>query len=223
MKFKLLVITVAGFLLLTACNLGKAPEPTQDVNAIYTTVAQTTMAQFNAQQTQTAQAVPPASPTAQATFTPLPTFPVIGGTTPLATFPSLGTTPIASPVLSGGATGGSTAVGCNDAAYVNETKPYDNTEITAGKDFTKGWQLQNTGTCAWGEGYSFAFFSGDQMNGTDVYIGKNDAVTDPGHSNSFIVHLQAPKDSGTYKGVWRMKDDQGNFFGAFPYVLIVVK
>lgn len=222
MKFNLLAITISGVFLLTACNLGKSPEPTQDVNAIYTNVAQTTMAQFSAQQTQTAQAVPPASPTAQATFTPLPTFPVLGGTTPLAASPGIGVTPLASPIPSGG-TGGSTAVGCNDAAYVNETKPFDNAEITAGKNFTKGWQLQNTGTCAWDEGYSFAFFSGDQMGGADVYIGKNDAATDPGHSNTFIVKLQAPKDPGTYKGVWRMKDDQGNFFGAYPYVLIVVK
>ena len=50
---------------LTSCNIGKAPEPTQDVNAIYTSAAGTMVAQLNDQQTQTAQAIPPLPPTRQ--------------------------------------------------------------------------------------------------------------------------------------------------------------
>lgn len=221
MKFNLLVIAMSGTFLLAACNLGKSPEPTQDVNAIYTSVAETTMAQFNVQQTQTAQAVPSATATAPATFTPLPTFPVLSGVTPLATFPSGGTTPIASPVLGGG-TGGSTAVGCNDSAFVAETIP-DGTTFSPGKNFTKTWQLQNTGTCAWDQGYAFTFVDGDHMSGADVTFKKSGDTTDPGHSQSFNIPLVAPSQAGEYKGYWQMQDDQGIAFGSRVWVDIVVK
>ena len=60
-----------------SCNIGKAPEPTPDVNAIYTQAAQTSVAGFNADQTQTAEAVPTATATVQAAA-PLPTFAISG-------------------------------------------------------------------------------------------------------------------------------------------------
>ena len=74
-------------LALTACNIGRSPEPTPDVNALYTAAAETLIAQFNEQQTQTAQAVTPtpqASPTPLASPSPLPTF-ALPGLTPLGT------------------------------------------------------------------------------------------------------------------------------------------
>ena len=114
------------------------------------------------------------------------------------------------------------AVGCDNAAYIGETKPYDKTKLDAGKDFDKGWELENTGTCTWGTGYSFAFSSGDDMQCTSVVYKANDTETDPGHSNTFIVHCTAPTTSGEYKSVFQMKNAQGTAFGAFPYVDIIV-
>ena len=64
-------------LTLSACNIGATPAPTMDVNAIYTSAAETLVAQFSGQMTQTAQAVPPTAlptNTPQATFTLLPTW-----------------------------------------------------------------------------------------------------------------------------------------------------
>jgi hypothetical protein len=29
--------------------------------------------------------------------------------------------------------------------------------VRAGREFTKAWEIKNTGTCAWDEGYVFAF------------------------------------------------------------------
>ena len=77
------VLFMAGAL--TSCNLGKAPEPTADVNAIYTSAAQTMIAALNVQQTQTAEAVTPtsqASATAPASLTPLATIPISTGSVP---------------------------------------------------------------------------------------------------------------------------------------------
>ena len=209
---------------LASCNIGKAPEPTQDINAIYTSAAGTMIAQLNDQQTQTAQAAPPtsiASPTPLDTFTPLPTLAGAGGVTPfILNTPGGLLTPVATKVPAGSGAGG-LAVGCNNAVFVGETIP-DGTIIQPAKKFTKTWQLQNTGTCTWDEGYSFAFKSGEQMQGENVIINQSDEFTAPGHSQSFNIHMWAPDAHGEYIGYWQMKDDHGNWFGSLVSVDIQV-
>lgn len=215
---------------LTSCNLGKAPEPTPDVNAIYTSAAQTMVAGLSAQQTQTAAAVPPtpvASPTLAASFTPLATFPIGTGVIPFGTPFALGTpftlstpgTPLAT--LPSGTGVYSMPVGCADATYIGETAPYDKTVLTPGERFTKGWSFQNTGTCNWDGGFAFAFKSGDQMQGENVLITDAD-TTQPGHSQAFVIHMQAPRASGEYKGFWQMKSDSGQWFGSLVFVDIII-
>ncbi len=210
---------------LTACNLARASGPTPDVNALYTDAASTLIAQFNDQQTQTAAAASPTpavSPTPLATFAPLPTLPL--GLTPFGTFtfttPGAGLTPL--PTLPQGTGVYSYPVGCNDAQYIGETKPLDGAQMDPLQLFKKGWSMQNVGTCTWDEGYSFSFKSGDQMQGEDQKIINTDQFTQPGHSQAFVVHFQAPKAPGTYKGFWQMKDDKGAWFGSLVYVEIVV-
>jgi Ig-like domain from next to BRCA1 gene len=203
---------------LTACNIGSTPQPTVDVNAIFTAAAATMDAQLNDQATQTAAAV---SPTPAATFTALPTFPVIPLGTPFSTSAPGGS--VLPTTSTGGSTLGSTAVGCDDATYISETKPDDGTQETAGQAFTKGWSLQNTGTCTWNTGYTFAFITGDQMEGKDILISKDSDFTDPGHSQTFIVKLTAPATAGEYKGYWQMKNATGVEFGSRVWVDIVVK
>ncbi len=213
---------------LTSCNIGKAPEPTQDVNAIYTSAAGTMIAQLNDQQTQTAQAAPPtaaASPTPLDTMTPLPTLANLAGVTPFGTAFVLGTpggllTPLATVAPAGSGSNG-LAVGCNNAAFVAETIP-DGTIIQPSKKFVKTWQFQNIGTCTWDEGYSFDFKSGEQMQGENVRITQSSDFTAPGHSISFNIHMWAPSGHGEYKGYWQMKDDAGNWFGSLVSVDIQV-
>jgi Ig-like domain from next to BRCA1 gene len=221
MVFKKLIWAGIALLLvaaLTSCTIGSTPEPTTDVSAIFTFAAQTMDAQLSNQGTQTAQA---ASPTPLVTYTPLPTFPVIPLGTPFSiSTPGGAALPTNS---TGDSTLGSTAVGCDNSTYLSETTPNDGTQITAGDTFTKGWSLQNSGTCAWNSGYSFAFITGDQMGGKDIVLSKDADFTDPGHSQTFIVKLQAPATAGTYKGYWQMKNATGVEFGSRVWVDIVVK
>ena len=210
------VATVLMAIALTSCNIGATPAPTIDANAIYTSAAQTLAAGMSAGMTQTAQAV---TPTSAESPTPLATFSIATGSSPFGT-PLAGGTPLPAGTQAGG--GASGAVGCNNAIYLSETAPTDKTNVTAGKSFTKGWSMQNTGTCAWGEGYSWAFVSGEQMGGKDISITAKDTATSPGHSNTFIVKLTAPTTAGEYKGFWRMKAPDGTFFGDMPWVDIVV-
>jgi hypothetical protein len=208
----------------SACNLGKSAEPTPDVSALYTVAAETLIAQSGLGETQTAAAASPtASPTVLASLTALPTFAVGAGLTPLGTFtintPIPGLTPL--PTQSAGSSTGGFAVGCNNAVYLGQTIA-DKTVMDGQKQFKNGWSLQNTGTCAWDQGYSFAFKSGEQMSGEDVNIVSSDQTTEPGHSQAFVVHLQAPKAKGEYIGYWQMKSDAGEWFGSLVSIDIIV-
>jgi hypothetical protein len=216
-KFTWAITALSLAAALSSCNIGSTPAPTLDVNAIFTFAAATMNAQLNDQGTQTAQA---ASPTPAATLTPLPTFPVIPLGTPFSTAIPGGA---ALPTASTGGGLGSTAVGCDNATYLSETKPNDGTQITAGDTYTKGWSLQNTGTCTWNAGYTFAYVTGDQMGGKDIVLSKDADFTDPGHSQTFIIKLQAPASAGEYKGYWQMKNAKGTPFGSRVWVDIVVK
>jgi hypothetical protein len=237
MQFKRLVWASTAVFVCTAlvsCG-GKQAEPTPDVNAIYTSAAHTMVAGISAQETKTAQAVSPtpkSSPTPLASLAALPTLAIGTGSVPFGTLPVIFGTPGGLPTSSlpglptlpaGGNTGGgNTAVGCDNSAFASETKPLDKAQISAGTDFTKGWEMTNNGTCTWGEGYSWSFVSGDNMSCNNVIYKANDATTAPGHSNSFIVHCTAPDKSGEYKGLWQMKNAQGTPFGVIPWVDIVV-
>jgi hypothetical protein len=234
MQLKRLVWATAAVLVataLTSCNIGKASEPTPDVNAIYTSAAQTMIAGLGAQQTQTAQAASPTpltSPTPLASFTPLATFPIgtpftFGTPFTLGT-PAAGLTPL--PTARPAGTGVySFPVGCDDAMFVGETDPKDGTRMDSGKVFDKGWSMMNVGTCKWTKGYSFNFKSGDELHAqqTAVVIKNDSDSTASGHSQAFVVTMMAPFKPGEYKGYWQMKNASGVWFGSIVSVDIVVK
>lgn len=240
-----LLILLTATLTLAACNVGSTPAPTIDANAISTAALGTAMAQISAQQTMTALAAPSATslptnaPVSLATVAlpttsgalpttnaggalPTVSFNTTPNITPLAGFTSVVGSPIA-PTSAGGI--GNTAAGCNDGAFVSETLP-DKSVVGAGKNFTKAWEIKNTGTCAWDEGYVFEFqanLSDSEIDGYNIVIDKSDEFTKPNHSQSFIVKLTAPTTAGEYKGYWKLKADDGTYFGPLVYFDIVVK
>lgn len=251
MRSNFFVSLLAGAALtLTSCNIGTSAQPTVDVNALNTAIVETTVAQLSVQFTQTSQAAPAdtntpeptntaaslpslptidlsGAPTATIDVAALPTFSFVNTPVTSVSTPLPGITPLVTPIatLASGAGQPSTANGCNDAQYISDT-PEDGTVVTAGDKFTHAWQLQNTGTCNWDEGYTFAFLpdvSSSAIIGYDITIKATDTVTEPGHSQSFVVKLTAPTAAGEYKAYWRMKDDAGNFFGSRVYLDIVVK
>lgn len=236
---QILFILFTAVLTLTSCNRGATPAPTADISAINTAAFSTAAAQISAGQTQAALAAPSATPSPSNATGPVATVGVPGSGTTLPTanagiptfsFNSTATTPLAgfTPLATIAATSagiGSTASGCNDALFVDETLP-DKSVIDAGEDFDKAWELKNTGTCTWDKGYVFAFqsnLSSSEIKGYDIVIKSSDEATEPGNSQSFIVKLTAPTTAGEYKGYWKMKDNSGNYFGPLVFLDIVVK
>ncbi len=105
----------------------------------------------------------------------------------------------------------------SDAAFVADVTVPDGTVFKPGGRIDKVWRLRNSGTCPWGEGYTWVFIAGDQMGAS-----KTQAVpaTEPGDTADIRVSMYAPDVSGTYRGLWRMKDPGGRFLG--PRVSVVI-
>jgi len=203
----------------SACNMGAASTPTPDLGEIQTQAVVLVSTQRALQLTQTALA---ASPTPLPSFTPLATstpggFATLGATTgtPFA-FNTPGALPLGT---------ASTANGCNDGAYVGETGPADKTVVEGGKEFTKAFTIDNTGTCAWAQGYVFDFLqevSTPGLNGKDI-VYQADEKTEPGHGNSFVERLTPPASAGEYWWYFKLKDASGNYFGPRVYAVVVVE
>lgn len=231
------ILTAALFL--ASCGVAATPEPTADANAISTAAAETVMAQLSIQFTQTALAAP--SPTVAPTNTPasLPTFslptagaaasPTAGtGALPTVSFnttPLAGVTQLASPIVAPPVA--ATAVlgdACNNAIYIADLTIPDGTVLKPGEDFKKVWQIRNTGSCTWDEGYALVFIGGDtSIDPVNYEIKIKADFIDPGEDADFDIPLTAPLKEGTYQGSWRMRNDQGVFFGETVTVVFEVK
>jgi hypothetical protein len=230
-KIQWLVVYTMLAIILSSCNLGATPAPTQDIAAIQTEA-------FNQVLTQVALASSPTPlPTNTAlpvTLTPLvpPTFaPVGGGTVTPFPFntpgPGLGLTPLASPVptLGGVVPTITTKNGCNDGVFTSESAPYDGAILSSGQTYEKSFAFLNTGSCAWDEGYAFVFqpaFSSPDFPGYDIVIRKEEDFTAPQKGITFIIKLNAGHVPGVHIGAWKMRDDGGNYFGSMVWIKYVI-
>lgn len=107
----------------------------------------------------------------------------------------------------------------NNAGFVADVSIPDGTVFTQGAVFTKVWRVQNSGTCSWDESYSLVFLSGSRMSESAVYPVP---PTAPGDTADLAVPMAAPSQYGSFKGTWRIRDGNGQFFGTTVTVLIAV-
>ena len=104
-------------------------------------------------------------------------------------------------------------------AYVADVTVPDGQSFSPGSAFTKTWRIRNTGNCAWGTNFVWAFASGSQMSGANRYLPK---VVNPGDTVDISVDLIAPTSGGTYQGNWQLKTPDGYNIGPSIWVQIVV-
>lgn len=100
---------------------------------------------------------------------------------------------------------------CNLASFVSDVTVPDNTNINVNAGFIKTWRLRNVGSCTWTSGYQIIFDSGDQMSGPASQQLINGTVP-PGSTVDVSVNLTAPASAGTYKGNWKLRDQNGAVF-----------
>jgi hypothetical protein len=239
-----LVLAIAASLI-TACSGGAAAEPTVDVGAINTAAVETAMGQLSAQFTQTALVAPTATTLPTNTAISLPTFalpgdatvsPVAGGALPTVSFNSTPVTPQAQttalpgftalPTAGGVAAGPTTSMGdaCNNSQFISDVTIPDGTTLDPGVNFQKVWQVKNTGSCTWDEGYALVYIGGSNPN-LDPYnfeFKKSSDFVAGGATVDLALNLTTPCTPGEYQGSWRMRNDQGAYFGTFLTVIVKV-
>jgi hypothetical protein len=232
---RILLTVLTAALILASCNVGAAPSPTLDVNAINTAIVGTTVAQFSAQFTQTALAAPTNTPpptnTPQefATFAPpsldtgsaLPTLSIEATSTG-----GFGPTPLPAFTQPAG-TAATQALGdaCHNSAFEGDITIPDGTVLKGGEDFQKIWKLRNTGSCTWDEGYALVYIGGSSPD-LDPYTFNFENSKDfvaGGAAINIAINLTAPCAVGKYEGHWRMRNDSNYYFGTILSVYIEVQ
>jgi hypothetical protein len=187
-----------GFVLLAACNFPQAEgTAVSGPDLVLTFAAETVQAQLTL-----------AATGLQPTLTPgLP------GTTPTSISP--GETPTTSPGTEETPTPGTgtpAADVCDRGEFVRDITYPDNTTVEPGEQFTKTWELRNTGTCTWNSNYSIVFDHGEAMGGPASAPLTTGTVA-PDEEVEVSVTLVAPEEEGTYQGYWMLRNQAGQIFG----------
>jgi hypothetical protein len=94
----------------------------------------------------------------------------------------------------------------NRYAFVSDVTVPDGTMVSGGEAFVKTWRVTNTGTCAWGAGYTLAFVRGQTMAASSSIALPR---TEPGATVDLSVSMTAPAASGTYQSFWTLKNPGG--------------
>ena len=97
----------------------------------------------------------------------------------------------------------------NQGSFVGDITIPDKTILTPGFAFVKTWRIKNTGTCAWGTGYSLVPLGGSLMGGVTTGIGK---TVFSGETVDLTVNLVAPDGPQLYRGEWGMQNAKGEIF-----------
>ena len=109
---------------------------------------------------------------------------------------------------------------CYRLKFLQDVTIPDNTIMTPAQVFTKTWQVQNTGLCAWRAGFQLVLIGGLAMGGSPYML---PASANPGAKLELSIKMVAPTNqTGILQGTWRMTDDGGNQFGDALTVVIVV-
>jgi long-subunit fatty acid transport protein len=224
----ILLIILTAVLLLTSCNVGAAPAPTIDVNALSTALVGTTVAQLSVQLTQTALAAPTNTATPTATVTtlatsPLPTFSFVNTPVPGANTPVTGLTPVV--VLPTPQATAALGDACNNNVFEGDVTIPDGTILKPGINFVKQWAIRNTGNCTWDDGYALIYIAGTtpDLDPRNFQFKKPEDFVSPGESINIGIPLTTPCKPGKYEGHWRMQSDSGYYFGTILSVYVEVK
>jgi len=100
---------------------------------------------------------------------------------------------------------------CYRAELVSHVTVPDGTEIPAGTDFVKTWQLKNTGTCTWESSTRLLFIGGEKMNTLEAQQISTTVL--PGGAMSLSAEFTAPSQPGVYTGYWQLSSPDGQMFG----------
>ncbi len=192
----LAVLLVIVFGVLASRQTPPPPSPTVDIGKVQTAA----VLSFANGLTSTAQAIP----TSTSTETPQPAEPT-STEAPAGTPGTESVTPTPS---------------CYKLKYLQDISIPDYTIMTPAQVFTKTWQVQNSGTCPWPTGSKLVLIGGVAMGASPYTV---EASVNPGAKVNISLKMVAPPNqTGLIQGSWRMMDPNGNGFGDYLTVNIVI-
>jgi hypothetical protein len=202
---RILLSLMAVIFLLAACAPAQSTQEPVDISDQVATAVALTVA---AQNTQTAEAIPPA------TNTPLPTQTEAVAPSPTTVLSTA--TPLVLPtVTSGGGGGSGTTTKPEYACAVVRRTPADNTVFLPNKTFDISWTILNTGSKTMRAGLDLKFNSGDQLTPvTRVELPE----LKPGAQYTVDFDGEAPKKEGFHVMTFVV---EGGL--CYPYVVIKVE
>ena len=216
-KFGWLIVVLVA---LTACNFpgSKQGQITPTVNMVQTAAAMTVEAIRTGQSSDGdgIEVIPTNTPANQETQAALPTntlqptdtkVPALPTSTPWPTYTPL---PTYTPYPSNTPT---PPAPCNQMKFIRDVTIPDETWMRPEQEFTKIWEVQNTGSCSWDAGYSIVYGDSGGMLGASASKSMPSTPVDPGEKVQIAIAFTAPDSDGIYTSVWRMQDGSGNKFG----------
>jgi len=99
----------------------------------------------------------------------------------------------------------------DDWAKLIGFSPADGSYFAPYAAFTKIWTLKNIGTTTWTKDYDLVFISGSKMSNKVVFPLPNNVK--PGNTIKISLPQIAPKNPGTYQGLWMLGNKSGEIFG----------
>lgn len=110
---------------------------------------------------------------------------------------------------------------CTDGLlFVKDITIQDGTIASPGQSLDKRWQVQNSGTCAWGKGYTFRLISGEMMG-----VASSQTLYPAESGGQAVIQLvfTAPSIPGFYRSAWQAYNPKGVAFGDPFFMEITVE
>jgi hypothetical protein len=115
---------------------------------------------------------------------------------------------------------------CYNSAFIADVTIQDGAKVKAGEWIEKIWSIQNTGTCTWDEGFALIQYSGDITNVEKWEITEKSTskdFVDPNEIIEIALDMKVPNSPGEHGGCWRMRGDNGYYFGTSLCVLVMAE
>ncbi len=109
---------------------------------------------------------------------------------------------------------------CYRLKFLHDISIPDYTVMTPAQVFTKTWEVENSGTCAWRPGFKMVLIGGLAMGGSPFVVA---STVNPGVKVQISIKMAAPTNqTGLVQGTWRMTAAQGTAFGDALTAVIVL-
>lgn len=138
--------------------------------------------------------------------------------------PTLAPTPVpptVTPTSSTSVQASPTPARCTDVlTYLSDITVPDGTIVAPDATIDKRWEVENSGTCNWGEGYKIKLIAGNALG---VPIEQALIPARSATRSEIRIVFTAPQKSGKYRSAWQAYNTDDQPFGDPFYIDIVVK